>query len=165
MSNTAIDNLRGAVLSASASGSFALDAAFLTSGLSDSSVTVPASYDSDLAAAFQTPAATFQVTIPSPDDVGLVTNGAFTVTGATIPFPGSGNPLQSPATIVFAVTEGSDATLVVQIASAPANWTWIDSFAYMGAGRSTNSSRPARYSYSRQSMAPIRTPTLRPAPA
>jgi hypothetical protein len=133
MSNTAIDNLRGAVLTASASGSFALDTAFLTSGLNDPSVTVPASYDSDLAAAFQTPAATFQVTIPSPNDVGLVTNGAFTVTGATIPFPGSsGSPLQSSATIVFAVTEGSDATLVVQIASAPANWTWIDSFAYMG---------------------------------
>lgn len=129
---TAIENLQQAVKSAAVAGPFVLDAAFLIQGLDDASVTVPAAYDSDIAAAFQVAATSFEVSV-SPDEVGDVSDDGFTVTGAVIPFPGStGIPIQATATLVFVVTEGADSSLVVQIASSPANWTWSDSFEFMG---------------------------------
>lgn len=132
MSETAIDSLRNAIRTAAGSGAFALDAAFLQNGLGDGSVAVPADYDASVQAAFQvTSASAFTVSVP-PDNVGPVTNDTFTVSRASIPFLGS--TLQSEATLVFAVTAGPDKkqTLVVQIESLPANWTWTNSFAFMG---------------------------------
>ncbi len=132
MSETAIDSLREAIKTAAGSGAFALDAAFLQAGLGDSTVNVPAGYDASVQAAFQVAnAAAFTVSV-SPDNVGPVANNTFTVTRASIPFLGS--TLQSEATLVFAVTADPDEkqTLVVQIESVPANWTWTNSFAFMG---------------------------------
>src|SRR2546421_4889378 len=133
MSDTAITNLQQAITTAAAAGAFALDSTFLTKGLNDSSVTVPADYDKNVMAAFQLAAASDLSVTVDPKNVGAVTNNSFTVTNATIPFlSGTGAPLQTAATLVFAVTTDANPTLVVQIASAPSSWTWTDSFEFMG---------------------------------
>jgi len=136
VTDTAIENLQQAIKSAAGDGSFALDAAFLTQGLNDDTVAVPTDYDKNLQAAFQvTQASDFLVQV-SPSDVGSVSDNSFTVTKASIPFLGS--PLNASTTMVFALQESDQdlaettQTLVVQINSAPANWTWTDSFAFMG---------------------------------
>ena len=97
-----------------------LDAAYLTAGLADPSVSVPPRYDAELAVAFQIAASAFAVTV-APGDVGPVIDGRFTVSRASLPFIGVA--LHGTGTLVFALTD-NDATLVVQIASAPAGWTW-----------------------------------------
>ncbi|TKC87272.1 LysM peptidoglycan-binding domain-containing protein [Trinickia terrae] len=125
---SAIDNLQQAIVTAAGAGPFALDAAFLSAGLNDSSVSVPADYDATLCAAFQVAQASQFVISVTPSNVGPVSGDSFTVTSAIVPFPGATAPLSVPATLVFAV---SDASLVVQIASAPSDWTWTDSFAFM----------------------------------
>lgn len=133
MSDTAISNLQQAVKTAAAGGAFALDAAFLTAGLNDSGVTVPADYDKDVVAAFQLAAASDLKVTVDPANVGAVSGNAFTVTQAAIPFLSStGVPLQASATLVFAVTTDANPTLVVQIGSALSSWTWTDSFEFMG---------------------------------
>src|SRR6266481_3518884 len=133
MSDQAINNLQQAVKTAAGAGPFALDAAFLTSGLNDPGVTAPASYDADLTASYQLASAAAFLVTASPDNVGPVTNGGFTVTNARIPFLSStGVPVQTPATLFFTVTTDATPTLVVQIATAPATWTWTDSFEFMG---------------------------------
>ncbi|SDG68452.1 LysM peptidoglycan-binding domain-containing protein [Paraburkholderia phenazinium] len=125
---SAIDNLQQAVITAAGPAAFALDAAFLTAGLNDGSVTVPENYDKELCATFQVAAAIdFTVTVSSAN-VSPVANDSFTVTNAVVPFPGAAGLLQVPATLVFAV---SGSSLVVQIASAPSAWTWTDSFPFM----------------------------------
>jgi hypothetical protein len=132
VSDTAISNLQQAVKTAAAGGAFALDSAFLTKGLNDSSVTVPTDYDQNIVAAFQLAAASDLSVTVDPKNVGAVANGGFTVTNATIPFlSGTSVPLQTTATLVFAVTD-TNPTLIVQIASAPSSWTWTDSFEFMG---------------------------------
>ena len=131
MSDTAIQNLQQAVKTAAAAGPFALDAAFLTAGLNDPDVKVPADYDNYIQAAFQVAAANFMVTA-SAGDVGPVSGGSFTVQNASVPFLTSGAPLQAKATLVFALTTDATPTLVVQAQSAIANWTWTTSFAFMG---------------------------------
>lgn len=132
MSDTAINNLQQAVKTAAAGGPFALDAAFLTAGLNDSSVTVPADYDKYLIAAFQLAAAADFKVSADPKNVGAVANHGFSVIASTIPFLSStATPLQSSATLVFAVTTDANPTLVVQIAAAPSSWTWTSSFAFM----------------------------------
>ena len=129
MSDTAIKNLQEAIKTAAESGPFALDADFLTAGMNDPDVNVPEGYDDNIKAAFQVAsAADFKVTA-SPSNVSPVTNGSFTVTNAGIPFLGS--TLSSAATLVFALTT-DDTLLVVQIQSSPANWTWTNSFQFMG---------------------------------
>jgi len=133
MSDQPINNLQQAVKTAAGAGSFALDSAFLTSGLNDTGVKVPASYDADLTASFQLASAAAFLVTASPDNVGPVTNGGFKVTNATIPFLSStGTPVQTAATLFFTVTTDATPTLVVQIATAPATWTWTDSFEFMG---------------------------------
>jgi len=122
MSDTAIENLRQAVKTAAASGPFALDAAFLTAGLNDPDVTMPADYDKYIQAAFQVAAANFMATA-SAADVGPVSGESFTVQNASIPFLTSGAPIQAKATLVFTVTTDATPTLVVQAQSAIANWT------------------------------------------
>ncbi|MET3709494.1 hypothetical protein ABIC65_000174 [Sphingomonas trueperi] len=125
---SAIDNLRAAVLAAAGDKAFALDAAFLTAGLADPAVRVPAEYDSWVSAAFfLTEAADFTVTVAK-SDVGAVSGAAFTVTNATIPFVGVTVPLAAQATLVFTVD--GDA-LVVQVETTPAGWKWTDSFQFM----------------------------------
>ncbi|HEX4365191.1 MAG TPA: hypothetical protein VH023_00105, partial [Rhodopila sp.] len=127
---TALANLRAAIASAIAGPSgFALDSAFLTSGLNDPGVTVPATYDTDLGKAFQVAATAFTVT-GSAGGVGPVVNGQFIVTGAQVPVI-NGNGTAS-ATLLFTTTsDGSGGVvLVVQIASAPGAWTWTNSFPY-----------------------------------
>jgi hypothetical protein len=134
VSDTAISNLQQAVKTAAGTGgAFALDAAFLTKGLNDASVTVPADYDQIVMAAFQLAAASDLSVKADQKNVGAVTGNSFTVTNATIPFLSStGVPLQTTATLVFAVTTDAKPTLVVQIASAPSSWTWTNSFEFMG---------------------------------
>ncbi len=131
MSDTAIENLQHVVKTAAASGPFALDAAFLTAGLNDPDVTMPADYDKYIQAAFQVAAANFMATA-SAADVGPVSGESFTVQNASIPFLTSGAPIQAKATLVFTVTTDATPTLVVQAQSAVANWTWTTSFAFMG---------------------------------
>jgi len=128
---SAIDNLHDAIVTAAGKGSFALDAAFLTAGLGDAGVTVPADYDTDLCAAFQVAAASTFIVSVDPADVGPVADGSFTATGATIPFPGAAGALSLPATLVFAVPDAAPPVLVVQIGCAPGTWTWTDSFPFM----------------------------------
>ncbi|MDK9722643.1 MAG: LysM peptidoglycan-binding domain-containing protein [Rhodospirillales bacterium] len=125
---SAIDNLQQAVKSAAGTGPFALDAAFLTKGLNDGSVTVPTDYDKDILATFQLATVDdFTVTV-DPSNVGAVSNDGFTVTNATVPFPGANAPISVSASLVFAL-DGTN--LVVQVASAPSKWTWTDSFQFM----------------------------------
>ena len=129
MSDTALSNLQSAVASAAAAGTFALDAAFLTQGLNDPSVTVPAGYDGWVAGAFGVATAqAFTLTVPA-GNVGPVSGGSFTVSQATIPF--LGKTLSSNATLVFSIAGGGGdggGTLVVRVTSTPASWTWTDSF-------------------------------------
>lgn len=125
---SAIDNLRAAVEAAAGDTAFALDADFLTTGLDDPAVTVPADYDSwILEAFFLKAAADFNVTVAK-TDVGDVSGDAFTVKNATIPFVGPTVPLAAQATLVFTVD--GDA-LVVQVETTPAGWKWTDSFQFM----------------------------------
>jgi hypothetical protein len=131
--DTAINNLRQAVINAAGGDPFALDSAFLTTGLNDSSVNVPADYDTDIVAAFQLSAATAFLVSASAGNVGQVQNGSFQVTNATIPFISGGSvPLKAGATLVFTVTTDANPTLVVQVATSPSSWTWTDSFTFMG---------------------------------
>lgn len=127
MASTALDNLQAAIQASAAQGPFALDAAYLTSGLADPSVTVPPRYDADLAAAFQVAAADFTITV-APADVGPVADNRFTVRRASLPFLGVA--LKGTGTLVFSLAE-NDTVLVVQIASAPPAWTWTTSFPAM----------------------------------
>lgn len=127
MATNALFNLQAAIQASAARGPFTLDAAYLTAGLADPAVSVPAGYDAELAIAFQTAASAFVVTV-APGDVGPVIDGRFTVTRASLPFIGVA--LQGTGTLVFVLTD-NDATLVVQIASAPAGWTWTTSFPAM----------------------------------
>lgn len=127
MAIQALSNLQAAILASAARGPFALDAAYLTAGLADPSVAVPAGYDAELASAFQVAAAAFQITV-APADVGPVVGGRFTVRRASLPFIGVA--LQGTGTLVFALAD-HDTTLVVQIESAPAGWTWTTSFPAM----------------------------------
>src|SRR5690349_21603412 len=113
---SAIDNLRAAVEAAAGDTAFALDAAFLTAGLADPAVTVPADYDSWLAQAFFLKAATDFKVKAAKADVGAVSGNAFTVKNATIPFVGATVPLSAKATLVFTV-DGD--TLVVQAEASP----------------------------------------------
>ncbi len=125
---SAIDNLRAAVEAAAGGQPFALDAAFLTAGLNDPTVTVPADYDSWLRQAFfLKTAADFTVKVAKAD-VGTVADNAFTVKSATVPFVGASVPLVAQAILVFTQ---DDKSLVVQVATSPAGWTWTDSFAFM----------------------------------
>jgi hypothetical protein len=126
---SAIDNLQNSIIKAAGKGAFALDAAFLTAGLADPNVSVPPDYDKNLQAAFQVASAAKFLVTASAGDVGPVADDSFTVNNATIPFLGSN--LQGAASLVFALTADGK-TLVVQIASSPANWTWTDSFKFMG---------------------------------
>lgn len=127
---SAIDNLRAAVEAVAGGQPFPLDAAFLTAGLNDAAVTVPPEYDGWLRRAFclELPA-DFTVAVAKAD-VGKVAGAAFTVKRATVPFVGAKAPLAAQATLVFTVDGG---TLVVQVETMPAGWTWTDSFAFMGA--------------------------------
>ncbi|MEE7459608.1 hypothetical protein MPAR168_06170 [Methylorubrum populi] len=127
---SAIDNLRAAVEAAAGGQPFPLNAAFLTAGLDDAAVTVPPDYDAWLRQAFflELPA-DFTVAVAKAD-VGKVEGAAFTVKKATVPFVGAKAPLAARATLVFTVEAG---TLVVQVETTPAGWTWTDSFAFMGA--------------------------------
>lgn len=125
MSNPALSNLRQAVATAAGGGAFALDAAFLRTGLADPSVAVPASYDADLRAAFQLAAAADFRVSASPANVGEVKDDRFTVTSASFPFIGTA--LSGTGTLVFSLT-ADQATLVVQARSAPPGWTWATSF-------------------------------------
>ncbi|WP_316196939.1 LysM domain-containing protein [Bradyrhizobium sp. SZCCHNS3053] len=126
---SAIDNLRAAVEAAAGDTAFALDAAFLTAGLADPAVKVPADYDTWLSQAFFLKAAAdFKVTVAK-SDVGPVEGTAFTVQSATIPFIGAATPLAAKATLVFTV-DGDQ--LIVQAEATPSNWTWTSSFAFMG---------------------------------
>jgi hypothetical protein len=123
----AISNLQQAIKTA-ATASFVMDAAFLTASLNDTTVTVPADYDSDVALAFQlATGAKFTVQV-APANVGAVSDNSFTVTNATVPLVGSTST--STATIVFGLSADSK-TLVVQVASTPNAWTWTDSFPFM----------------------------------
>lgn len=125
-----IKNLQKALVAAAGGDAFALDSSYLTASLNDDAVKVPADYDSWIAAAFFTASATdFLITIPTAGDVGEVgDDNSFTVTNANVPFITSGAPLSSNATMVFGDKDGS---LVVQIQSSPANWTWTSSFEFM----------------------------------
>jgi len=125
---SAIDNLRAAVEAAAGGTAFALDAAFLTTGLNDPAVTVPADYDAWIREAFFLKAATDFTVKAAKADVGAVSDNAFTVKNATIPFIGATAPLAAQATLVFTV-DGD--TLVVQAETSPAGWKWTDSFAFM----------------------------------
>ncbi|HEX8640831.1 MAG TPA: hypothetical protein VF704_06710 [Allosphingosinicella sp.] len=127
---SAIDNLRAAVEAAAGDTAFVLDSAFLTSGLNDPAVKVPAEYDAWLAQAFFAKSAQDFTVLATKGNVGPVEDNAFTVTSATIPFVGASAPLASQATLVFTQADGS---LVVQIETSPSGWTWTDSFAFMGA--------------------------------
>jgi hypothetical protein len=126
---SAIDNLRAAVEAAAGDTPFALDSAFLTTGLADPSVTVPAEYDAWIQQAFFLKSAQAFTVKVAKSDVGAVDGEAFTVSAATIPFVGASVPLAAQATLVFTVN--SD-TLVVQVETTPGSWTWTDSFAFMG---------------------------------
>jgi hypothetical protein len=126
---SAIDNLRAAVESAAGDQPFALDAAFLTAGLGDPGVAVPADYDAWLSQGFFLKAAADFTVKVAKANVGAVAGEAFTVTAATVPFVGASAPLSAQATLVFTQ---NGATLVVQVATSPAGWTWTDSFAFMG---------------------------------
>lgn len=126
---SAIENLRNAVEAAAGDQPFALDSAFLTTGLNDSSVKVPADYDTWLRQAFFLKAATDFTVKVAKANVGAVTDDEFTVTAATIPFVGASVPLWVQAKLVI-IQDGE--TLVVQIASTPVDWTWTSSFAFMG---------------------------------
>jgi hypothetical protein len=128
---TALTNLQAAIAGSLASpGSFTLDAAYLTAGLNDAGVTVPAGFDAILAQSFQVAATAFSVAGKA-GGAGPVANGQFTVTGVTVPIIGGAQT--APATLVFstATATGNGATLlVVQIASTPASWNWTTSFPY-----------------------------------
>ncbi|MEM6455523.1 MAG: peptidoglycan-binding protein, partial [Acidobacteriota bacterium] len=128
----ALTSLRQALIDAAGSP-FALDAAFLTSGLNDPSVTVPPDYDTWIQQAFFTAAASdFLITIQA-SNVGEIVDDHFTVTDANVPFVGASAPIASPATLIFALrTEGDNQALVVQIQSRPQDWTWSNSFAFLG---------------------------------
>lgn len=125
---SAIDNLRAAVETAAGDQPFALDAAFLTAGLGDPDVKVPEDYDAWLRQAFALKTAADFTVKAAKSAVGKVTGEAFTVTAAIIPFIGTEAPLAAEATLVF--TQDGD-TLVVQVATTPADWTWTDSFSFM----------------------------------
>jgi hypothetical protein len=123
----AISNLQQAIKTA-ATALFVMDAAFLTTGLNDTTVTVPTSYDSDVALAFLfATGAKFTVQV-APANVGAVTDNSFTVTNATVPLVGTTST--TTATIVFGLSADGK-TLVVQVASTPTAWTWTDSFPFM----------------------------------
>ena len=138
MTDTALENLRTAIVKA-ASGDFALDAAFLTKGLNNESVVVPDDYDANIKAAFKlASAADFMVSIDAVN-VGPITDGAFEVTKASVPFIGI---VKTPAMLLFTTTSvgggsgnepggpGDSATLVVQVETSPADWTWNTSFPF-----------------------------------
>src|SRR5215469_15007967 len=127
---TALANLQAAIAGAFKSpGSFALDSTFLTTGLNDPDVVVPADYDATLAKAFQVAATAFTVSGPSAV-VSPVANGQFTVSNAQVPI--IGGKQTAPAGLLFTTTAGSGNTvvLVVQIASGPVTWNWTTSFPY-----------------------------------
>ena len=123
----AISNLRQAIKTA-ATASFVMDASFLTSGLNDTSVTVPAGYDSEIALAFHLATGAKFTVQADPANVGAVSDHSFTVTNATIPLVASTST--TTATIVFGLSADAT-TLVVQVASTPTAWTWTDSFPFM----------------------------------
>lgn len=125
---SAIDNLRAAVEAAAGDTAFVLDAAFLTAGLADPTVQVPADYDDWIRQAFALQSVTQFTVQVARADVGAVGGQAFTVRSATIPFIGASVPLSVSATLVF-TQDGN--RLVVQVASSPAGWTWTKSFEFM----------------------------------
>jgi LysM repeat protein len=124
---TALANLKAAITGAlTTPGSFTLDAAFLTAGMNDGTVTVPADFDTDLGKAFQLASTAFTVT-GGAGAVGPIANGQFTVTGVQVPIIGGATT--APATLLFTTTSDGS-VLVVQIASTPAMWNWNTSFPY-----------------------------------
>jgi LysM repeat protein len=126
---TALANLQAAIAgSLGKSGSLTLNSAYLTAGLGDPDVTVPADYDATLGQSFQVSASAFNVAGPG-SGVGPVTSGQFTVSGVTVPI--IGGTQTAPATLLFTTVTDSGATvLIVQIASIPASWNWSTSFPY-----------------------------------
>lgn len=129
MASSAIENLRQAIVAAG-TGTLALDAAFLQKGLNDPNVALPPQYDQHVQAAFQVAsAADFSLGLQNAT-VGALSNDAFTVAKASLPFPGVA---QAPATLVFALATNADTSqsLVVQIASTPPGWVWTTSFQAM----------------------------------
>ena len=118
MSDTPLNNLRKYIISEAGKGEFALDAAFLTEGLNDDSVTVPKDYDDNITKAYQVENAQAFIIKVDAGDVGAIDNNSFTVKNANIPLLGAA--VKTNSTIVFGLTgdEGSQ-TLVVQIQSSP----------------------------------------------
>ncbi|MBT2117094.1 LysM peptidoglycan-binding domain-containing protein [Dyella sp. LX-66] len=129
MASTAIQNLQAALkASVDASTPFALDAAYLTAGMADPAVQVPASYDADLAKAFQVKtAADFKVSA-KPGSVGPIGNDSFSVQSVSLPFIGV--QLSGTGKLTFSLS-ADGATLVIAIESKPAGWTWTTSFPRM----------------------------------
>lgn len=126
---SAIDNLHTTLTTTASNGPFALDAAFLTSALADPDIKLPDDYDNDLSAAFQVGNASQFIITVNPENIGAVNDSSFTVNNVSIPFFGS--QLQGNADVVFTVSN-DEQLLIVQIATSPAEWTWTDSFSFMG---------------------------------
>ena len=129
MASTAIQNLQGALkASVDAGTAFALDAAYLTAGMADPAVQVPAQYDADLAKAFQVKAAADFKVSAKPGSVGPIGNDSFSVQGVSLPFIGV--PLNGTGKLSFSLS-ADGGTLIVAIESKPAGWTWTTSFPRM----------------------------------
>ncbi len=130
MPNEALAKLAKAI-EAQAGNPFALDRDFLVAGLNDPTVDVPTDYDQNLTKAFQLGnAADFEVTVPTgaPQWNG---DDQFTVDRVSLPILGTS--VDQAGTLLFAIqAEGQKQTLIVQIDSPLPQWTWTDSFLFMG---------------------------------
>lgn len=127
-----LDNLRAAIVNAANPGPVSLNAEFIAKGMNDPSVVVPATLDGDLRRAFQLGETDpLSVTI-LPSMVTLESPDRLVVTNASIRFfqvdvPGG-------VTLVFQLIASPvlpEKRLILQIATAPANFAWTNLSPFM----------------------------------
>lgn len=123
--NQALTNLYNAIKD-QGTNAFVLDASFLTSGLNDSSITVPSDYDDNVVKAFQQDKIeSFEVTV-SDDTADWNGDDQFTLNKISLPV--FNKNVKEAGKLLFAI---EDSTLIVQIYSPLSSWNWSDSFPFM----------------------------------
>ncbi|BCT33434.1 hypothetical protein [Pseudomonas protegens] len=125
MANSPLSNL-AAALTGDAGAPIVLTRDYLIAGLADATVSVSATLDNDLKAAFQSPVAglTVNLTAQSVQPLNPATQ-TFKVTGVSARF--LQQDIQQGLVLTFGLTGAAGAqSLSLEIVTTPASWTWAD---------------------------------------
>ncbi|OLF54324.1 LysM peptidoglycan-binding domain-containing protein, partial [Pseudomonas chlororaphis] len=125
MANSPLSNL-AAALTRDAGAPIVLTRDYLIAGLADASVSVGASLDADLKAAFQSPVAGLTVTLTAQSVQPLnPTTQTFKVTGVSARF--LQQDVKQGLVLTFGLKGDAGAqSLTLEIVTTPASWTWSD---------------------------------------